>query len=196
MPHFRLKLTLFLAVCTLVSCDFQKTEKLQNTTSQSVATFKQLRAKASADPLDDVRRFNLAHSSGRTLQTVLLVTPEEQRVGLSGVKDNEFADNEAALFWYEEDDIKRFWMPDTYFNLDIIFLDESLRIIDIERDMPAHPGMQEPPPIRYTRSIRARHVLEVKAKSDISGVLKIGDQFQLLPPLNLSQIESKIRQMR
>ena len=190
MPQILLKLTLFLSLFALGACQDTPQDKVDF----EQMSFKQLRQGVKGDPLDDVRRFNLAHPSGRILKTVLLVSPREQEVGLSGVRPDEFGDNEAALFWYEKTSAKRFWMPDTYFNLDIIFLDENLKIIAIESNMQAHPGMVEPPPIQYTRTIEARHVLEIRAKSDLSKALKNGDQFQVLNPLSLSQIESKIRQ--
>lgn len=189
MPQFTLKLTLFLALLGIVSCKEQTT-----TSTTSIATFKELRSGVESDPYDSVRRFTLAHPSGRIIKTVLLVTAKEQEVGLSGTKDHEFAENEGALFWYQDDNVKGFWMPDTYFNLDLVFLDGSLKIIDIDRNLQAHPGRAEPPAIQFSKRVRARHVLEVKANSPFATVLKIGDQLKVLPPLSLSQIESEIRQ--
>lgn len=189
MPQFTLKLTLFLAMFGFVSCKEQTTSS-----ATSIPTFKQLRSRAENDPYDSVRRFTLGHPSGRIIKTVLLITPKEQEVGLSGTKDHEFAENEGALFWYQDDSLKSFWMPDTYFNLDLVFLDDKLKIIDIDRNLQAHPGREEPPAIQFSKSVRARHVLEVKAGSEFAKALSLGDQLKVLPPLSLSQIESEIRQ--
>ncbi len=190
MPQILLKLIFFLFLCTLSACQ----EKAPAPGKTEVATFKQLRAGSASDPLQSVRRFNLAHPSGRVIKTVLLVSPIEQEVGLSGTKAHEFEENEGALFWYPSNGIRRFWMPDTYFNLDLVFLDEQLTVIDIDRNLVAHPGRQEPPEIAFSKTVQARHVLEVKAGSPISDVLKIGDRLQVLTPLSLSKIESEIRQ--
>src|SRR5690606_16711899 len=186
MPQFTLKLTLFLAMFGFVSCKEQTT-----TSATSIPTFKELRSKVENDPYDSVRRFTLAHPSGRIVKTVLLVTHKEQEVGLSGTKDHEFAENEGALFWYQDDSLKSFWMPDTYFNLDLVFLDDTLKIIDIDRNLQAHPGRAEPPAIQFSKRVRARHVLEVKAGSEFARALNSGDQLKVLPPLSLSQIESE-----
>lgn len=192
MPQILLKLTIFLILTSLFACK----EDVNTQVNSDAATFKELRQGISGDPLESVRRFNLVHSSGRMVKTILLVSARQQEVGLSGTKDHEFADNEAALFWYPESSVKRFWMPDTYFNLDIIFLDDDLKIIEIDRNVEAHPGRQEPPPIALSKMVNARHVLEVRAKSPISEVLKIGDRFEVLQPLSLSKIESEIRRQQ
>lgn len=115
-------------------------------------------------------------SNGKNITTYVAKGAEKQTQGLSGVLEEDFKDDEAMLFYYEEDGPRRFWMPDTYFNLDIFFLDQDLRVIDIERNMPAHPGRTEPPRIAQTRTIICRHVLELKSSSEQSRKIKIGDQ--------------------
>ncbi len=191
MPQISLKLILFLSLSVFIGCQ-DKTVTAQN----EPATFKELRTPNENDPLDSVRRFSLASPSGRMVKTVLLVSRKEQSVGLSGTKDDEFQDNEAALFWSTEEVERRFWMPDTYFNLDLIFLDGELKIVEIDRNLQAHPGMDEPPNIVFSKTVLSRFILEVKANSEFSKNLKIGERLQVLAPLSLSQIESKIRQLQ
>lgn len=120
----------------------------------------------------------LATSGGRLLQVYVAKSAEEQGQGLSGIKDEEFYSHEGMLFYYEVDGPHSFWMPDTYFALDIFFLDEKLKIIDVERNVPPHPGRVVPPAIATTRAISSRHVLELKS-SDISQGLKVGDSLTL-----------------
>lgn len=115
-------------------------------------------------------------SNAKKITTYVAKGKDKQTQGLSGVLEEDFQDNEAMLFYYEEDGPRRFWMPDTYFNLDIFFLDKDLRVIDIERNMPAHPGHSEPPRIAQTRTITCRHVLELKSSSSYGRKIKIGDQ--------------------
>jgi uncharacterized membrane protein (UPF0127 family) len=117
-------------------------------------------------------------STGDTLKTYLAIGEDLQSQGLSGVQPEHFGDDESMLFVYETEGLRRFWMPDTYFNLDIFFLDHLLRVIDIERNMPAHPGRAEPPKIARSRTIRAWHVLEIKSSSPHARKVKIGDQLK------------------
>lgn len=191
MPQICLKLILFLILTGLLACQDQTV-----TVQASEATFKQLRSGSDGDRLDSVRRFKLGHPTGRFINTILLVSMKEHEVGLSGIKNNDFKENEGALFWYPDVSTRRFWMPDTYFNLDLFFLDGELRVVDIDRNLLAHPGKVEPPPIMFSKTVRARHVLELRADSAVSKEIKIGDQLQVLSPLSLSQIESKIHQQQ
>lgn len=142
---------------------------------------------------DSKIQIELITPQGGVLQTQLALSVEEQSKGLSGIQDDQFLADQAMFFYYLEDVIREFWMPDTYFNLDIFFLDSELRIIDVERNVQSHPGMKEPPRIPRTRPIRARHVLELKASSPHARQLKIGDQIKWPQSPSQTEIESKIR---
>jgi len=98
------------------------------------------------------------------------------------------------IFVYPQDGKRRFWMPDTYFNLAIIFLDQDLKIVGLEKNVPAHPGMQEPPMIKKTETYQAQYILETKASSKFSLKLKVGDQLKFIGSTSLSEIVLKIRQ--
>nr|VFK44000.1 MAG: Uncharacterized ACR, COG1430 [Candidatus Kentron sp. SD]VFK49304.1 MAG: Uncharacterized ACR, COG1430 [Candidatus Kentron sp. SD] len=63
------------------------------------------------------------------------------------------------MFWFSESAPRRFRMPDTRFDLHIVFLDEDLGIIHVARNMQARPGWETSPPIARTPVIFARHVL-------------------------------------
>jgi uncharacterized membrane protein (UPF0127 family) len=66
-------------------------------------------------------------------------------------------------------------MPNTYTDLDIFFLDSNYKVLHVERKVPAHPGMAEPPAIARTPNIYATHVLELKASSALSQEIKVGE---------------------
>lgn len=119
--------------------------------------------------------------SGEKIKLRLATTPEAQSRGLSGIKSHEFADNEGMLFMYNQSAPRRFWMPDTYFNLDIYFLDANFKILAVEKNVPHHPGRQEPPLIYQTKTYVSQHVLEMKSSSKISKKLKAGDKLRLKP---------------
>lgn len=84
----------------------------------------------------------------------LAITRLEHSKGLSGIKPSDFSVNDSMLFVNDRMGERRFWMPDTYFNLDIIFLDSDLKIVGIEKNVPMHPGMGEPPPFFERKFIR------------------------------------------
>jgi uncharacterized protein len=135
---------------------------------------------------------NMALSSGVMLNVDLALTPKKQEQGLSGVRPKNFKNNQAMLFLYSGPGPKAFWMPDTYFDLDIFYLDEKLKVIDIVRKAQAHPGRTEPPVIFRARAIHCWHVLELKSSSPIAARIKKGDLIQWLGKRPLKEIISSI----
>ena len=95
-------------------------------------------------------------------KTYLAIQSNEQTLGLSNIKDDEFSSQEAMLFVYPEVGPRRFWMKDTYFNLDIIFCDSQGKIVALAANMPASHHTN-PASIPTTPIYQAQYVLEVKA---------------------------------
>ena len=143
-------------------------------------------AQSSPEPGKVVKDFRtyptqkLALPNGKLITAYVAKSPQEQTQGLSGVKESDLKDNDAMLFWYEKSGPRRFWMPNTYANLDIFFLTKDMEVIHVERNVQAHPGMEEPPKIAQTPVIFAHHVLELKASSALSKEIKIGMQLTKL----------------
>lgn len=106
----------------------------------------------------------------------LSLTRDQHAKGLSGVKSKDMGLNEGMLFVNDSMGPRKFWMPDTHFNLDIIFLNSALQIVGIEKNVPSHPGLKEPPPIHRTGTYEAQYVLETKSGSPFSARLKVGDR--------------------
>jgi uncharacterized membrane protein (UPF0127 family) len=140
--------------------------------------------------------FKIQNSSGSVVEIALALTRAQHTQGLSGLKSNQFKSSKGMLFVNSEVAPRRFWMPDTYFNLDIIFLDQNLKIVGIEKNVPAHPGMSEPPKIFQTGTYSAQFVLETKAGSDFGKKLKINDYLKFIGPISLSEIVLKTRQLQ
>ena len=138
----------------------------------------------------------MKNNSGETVQLRLAISKSDQTKGLSGLKPTDFKNNEGMLFINGEESPRTFWMIDTYFNLDIIFLDKNLKIIEIEKNVPAHTGTNEPPQIYRTHTYVAQFVLETKASAPFSKHLKKNDQLQFEGKPILSEIILKIRQMQ
>ena len=138
--------------------------------------------------------FSMKNPHGTTLTVDLAITQKEHAQGLSGLRPDQFKSGQGMLFINSSMGPRRFWMPDTYFNLDIIFLDNELRIVAIDRNVPAHPGMKEPPTIYKTETYSAQFVLEIKAASSFGVKLKTGDKLIFTGSTSLSEIISKIHQ--
>ena len=134
--------------------------------------------------------------SGLVLSTQLAITIEEQQQGLSGVASKDFKSDQAMLFVYKQTGMRSFWMRDTYFNLDIIFLNKDLKVLAIAKNLPAHPGDKEPPPIHRTSPVWARHVLEVRADSPAAREIKTGMVLKWASKISLSQIISNTHRRR
>lgn len=138
----------------------------------------------------------IKHPSGEIIKLRLATTITEQTQGLSGLKPAQFGENESMLFYYTSDSERSFWMPDTYFDLDIFFLDKDLMVIDVDRNVKHHPNRNTPPAIATTRRIFARHVFEMKASSPLSKKLKVGQKLSWVRPECRLEIESNIRQRK
>ena len=85
------------------------------------------------------KTFTLRSPEGRPIRTSLALQQETKIRGLSGVRPHDFPDDGGMLFVFTREEERSFWMPDTYFNLDIIFLDKNLTIIGLEKNVP-HPS--------------------------------------------------------
>ena len=81
--------------------------------------------------------------------------------------------NAGMLFIFPKSDIYPFWMKNTLIPLDIIWLDETQKIVHIEHDVP--PCSSDPCPV-YTPPFTARYVLEVNAHFTVSQNINVHDQ--------------------
>lgn len=112
--------------------------------------------------------------SGERITARLALSQLEKKRGLSGFSENDFAHDEALLIVNKTDTERKVWMVDTRFNLDVFFLDSDLTVIDIERNLQAHPGKQSPPDIQISKGVTCRHILEMRADSKIAGKITKG----------------------
>lgn len=130
-------------------------------------------------PLSHLETATMASPSGTAIPIRIAIKELDQQNGLSGIKSEDWPDSQGLLFAYPGIGLRRFWMPDTYFNLDIIFLDPDFSIVHIERNVPAHPGKDESElPIYRTSDIYAQHVLELKAGQYPTKDWQIGSRLQ------------------
>jgi hypothetical protein len=136
--------------------------------------------------------YRMKNHNGDTVTLDLALTQSQHAQGLSGLTSKQFSNSRGMLFVNSGMGPRKFWMPNTFFNLDIIFLDSSLKIVGIEKNVPAHPGSIEPPVIYKTNTYMAHYVLETKASSSFGKKLKIADQLKFIGTTSLSEIGSSI----
>ncbi|MBS3114946.1 DUF192 domain-containing protein [Candidatus Woesearchaeota archaeon] len=81
-------------------------------------------------------------------------------------------ENKGMLFVFENEEYQTFWMKNTLISLDIIFIDENLKIVDIRYAQPC----KEEPCVLYKSSKPSKYVLEVNGNFTIINNVKIGDK--------------------
>ncbi len=88
-------------------------------------------------------------------------TPEAREQGLSGRA--EIPDDYGMLFVFSEPEMPAFWMKDMQTSIDIIWLDEQYRILEIDHSVSpdSYPETFGPPePVRYVLETRAGLAME------------------------------------
>lgn len=142
------------------------------------------------DPLEEVE---LITPDGSVINASIADTASEQTQGLQNVQEDEFSENEGKLFFYLKDSARTFWMPNTFFDLDIIYLDKNLKITDIVRNVPHYTGNVNSE-IPRAPTITSRHVLEMKADSPVADNLKEEDILRWRSSLTLEETEERVRE--
>ena len=99
-------------------------------------------------------------------------TPEKQAMGLMFRK--EMTDNQGMLFIFEKPDIQEFWMKNTFFSLDMLFVNEKMEIITIHAN--ATPMTEN----TYASTGPAKYVIEVIAGFCSKNNIVTGDRIRIL----------------
>ena len=106
--------------------------------------------------------------AGVDLKVEIVSTPEALSKGLSG--RNSMGEDEGMLFVFDHPDKYAFWMKDMNFSLDMIWLDQDLKVVYIEKN--AKP---ESYPKTFGPNQNSLYVLEVVSGFSDKHNLKIGD---------------------
>jgi uncharacterized membrane protein (UPF0127 family) len=85
---------------------------------------------------------------------------------------------EGMLFVFEESYPHSFWMKNCKVALDIIWLDERFRVVEIAHQQQPCPGLGDCPSVAPMRA--ARYVIEVAAGTSKREGLQRGDQVKIL----------------
>jgi uncharacterized protein len=155
----------------------------------------QSESRISSNQQRPLKSIELITPSGDVVRTRLAYDSKAQEQGLSGLKPEDFKDDEGMLFFYLADDERHFWMPDTYFDLDLFYLDKELKIIDVIRKLPFYVGRSHLDLVPRARGVWCRHTLEMKSTSSIAQRLKMGDTLKWKADISLEETESDIVKM-
>ncbi len=91
-----------------------------------------------------------------TFRVLVRTTPEGVTRGLSGHPG--LRDDEGMLFLFAETGIKRFWMKEMRFPIDIVWLDEQFQVTGVSQH-----ALPESYPNIFASPSSTRHVLEINA---------------------------------
>lgn len=127
------------------------------------------------------------------LDITLAITMPDKTKGLSGTQSMNWGDKQAMLFFYPADELHRFWMPDTYFDLDLFYLDKDFKVLNVRRKLKHFPAKGPYHLIPVAEPYYARHVLEMKSSSDTAMKIKKGMVLKWTSKPSPQQIESSIR---
>lgn len=185
--------SLIFLVLTITACQKKNTEVV---TPVSIPLTNNQQSITLAPHLVQMQSARFQTPEGKSLMTTLAITPEEHEKGLSGVKPQEWPIDHSMFFAGLEDNYRTFWMPDTYFDLDIFFLDKDFKIVAIERKIAHHPGRENESTIARTRSYLCRHVLEMSSDSSLSLSLDVGDKLSWMESISLEKTISNTLQKK
>ena len=134
-------------------------------------------------------------ADGATLKIRLALSETDKIRGLSGIRETDLADDEALLMMGIESKPRVVNMGDTWFDIDVFFLDEDLHVVGLQRRLKAHPGRVEPPPVEKSMKVVARHILEMRSNSRYAAMIDLGSRVQWQSPPGLDEIEQCLEQM-
>ena len=108
----------------------------------------------------------------KTILIEIAKTEKDREQGLSGKKN--LPTEQGMLFAFDKPDFYSFWMKEMNFPIDIVWLDQGLKIVEITENF-------EPKtyPQTITSHYPAQYVLEINTKSVEKYGFKIGDVFIL-----------------
>lgn len=111
---------------------------------------------------------------GTEFKAIMADTPALRERGLSGRKG--LGRDEAMLFAFESPDLVGFWMKDMLFPIDILFLDENLKVISFAKNV-----SPDSYPEAYYPESPAKYVIEFNQGTLDKLKIKKGDSVEIQP---------------
>lgn len=98
------------------------------------------------------------------------LTNEQREKGL--MFRTSLAKNAGMLFVFEQEDLRNFWMKNTYISLDIIFLDKNFKVVNLHTY--TQPNQTN---TIYPSIYPSMYVVEFNAGTSLENNIQIGDKF-------------------
>ena len=108
------------------------------------------------------------------IQAIIADEPKEREAGLADYPSLPLG--EGMLFVFDKSASYVFWMKNVEFAIDIIWIDETKKIVDIAPNVPPEPNKNEKELTRYKPKGDAKYVLEINAGLSALHNLQVGDQ--------------------
>jgi len=115
--------------------------------------------------------------TGRVLQVEIRTSPQERALGY--MYRDRVGEDEGMVFIMESLGFHSFWMKNCKVSLDIIWMDESWKVVHLERSLP--PCQADFCP-NYAPMQASLYALEVQAGLAQKEGIKLGDQVLFFPP--------------
>ena len=113
-------------------------------------------------------------SAKKCFSVDMMSTPEQREQGLMFYAS--LPEDQGMFFIFEESGRYPFWMKNMKFAIDILWIDENKRIVDIKDHVPA---CEAEPCTVYTPKSNARYVLELSAGAAQANGLKVGEELKI-----------------
>jgi len=117
---------------------------------------------------------NFVIINNKTIQVEIADNNEERATGL--MFREELCENCGMLFIFDDSELRSFWMKDTLIPLDMIFIDESYKVVDIKHAVPCLEGQCT----TYDSSMKAKYVLELNDGFSDKNNIKMGDKLEIV----------------
>jgi len=121
---------------------------------------------------------------GLVVQVELARTPDERANGLSGRAS--LAQDAGMLFIFPNEQPQTFWMKDTRFPLDFVWISADLRVLGVQENVPPPaPGTPDTDLPLYPSSEPVLYVLEVNGGLVERAGVRVGDAVTFSPDVSL-----------
>jgi uncharacterized membrane protein (UPF0127 family) len=137
--------------------------------------------------------FDLTTPNGKDIEVSWAIKDHELTKGLSGLKQDKMRDDQGLLFYYPYESPKQFWMPNTLFDLDIIFLNSNFEVVGINANMKHYPKYGPEKKVPRTNIYHSQYVLEIKANQAKRLGIQKGIKLRWKKPLEASQFLNSLR---
>lgn len=125
------------------------------------------------------KSYFIQHETKEIFQVKFLTTPRDLAKGFSGIYSEQVEKHQGLFFYFPKTEIRSFWMPDTHFDLKIIYLNSDLEVLHIVERAPHHPGKSEAKSNIYRApDIMANYVLEIRSDSPLGKDISVGKKFR------------------